>query len=62
MASFKKSINLTGAYKELVVENGAFVDPETGEEVDVVGQLEKIYKGQPFSMKTVSKFDEDLNV
>lgn len=62
MANFKKSTNVTGSYKELAVENGKFVDAETGEEINVAGQLEQIYGTQIFSLKTASKFDEDLNI
>ena len=60
MGIFKKSTVTNGVYKEIAVENGSFVDPETGEEIDVVGQLERIYGNQVFSLKTAAKSDEDI--
>ena len=60
MGIFKRTTTTNGSYKELVVENGSFVDPESGEEVDVARQLERIYGTQVFSLKTAAKQDEDI--
>lgn len=61
MGTFKKSINVNGKYKELTVVNGQFVDPETGDIVDLAKQLEGIYGDTIFSLTTSSKVDVDLD-
>lgn len=63
MASFKKSISTNGTFKFLAVENGNFIDTETGEEIDVAGIIESaLGSGQVFDMKISQKDDVDIDV
>lgn len=61
MGMFKKSVSINGKYKELTVVDGHFVEPETGEEINLAEQLESIYGNQVFSLTTSNKIDVDLD-
>lgn len=61
MAIFKKSESITGKYKELIIIDGQFADPESGEAINVIEHLANIYGDQPFSLSTSSKVDVDLD-
>ena len=43
MGKFKKSSNISGKFKGILIHEGMFMDEETGEAVDLIGQLEKAY-------------------
>ena len=58
MAVFKRQSTLKGIFKALTVVDGKFVDSETGEEIDVVGILAKIYGDNAFDLATQYKSDE----
>lgn len=61
MANFKKSITTTGKFKMIAVENGIFVDTETGEQIQIAEILEDVYgSGQPFDLSVTQKSDDDI--
>lgn len=61
MGNFKKSVAVNGKYKSMVIRNNKFVDPETGNVVDVIAELSKIYGEEEFSISTSAKTDIDLD-
>lgn len=61
MGNFKKSVAVNGKYKSMVIRNNEFVDPETGNVVDVIAELSKIYGEEEFSISTSAKTDIDLD-
>ena len=61
MANFKKSITTNGKFKMLAVENGIFLDTETGEQIPVAEILENVYgSGQPFDLSVTKKSDDEI--
>lgn len=61
MANFKKSITTNGKFKMLAVENGIFLDTETGEQIPVADILENVYgSGQPFDLSVTQKSDDEI--
>lgn len=62
MGNFKKSSSLTGKYKAIMIQDGNFVDTETGSVINLAEELGKIYKEESFDLSTSSKTDEDLEV
>lgn len=60
--AFKKSVNITGKYKSVFVdEEMNFVDLETGESIDLAENLRTIYGDNAFSISTSFKDDVDLD-
>ena len=53
---------MSGKYKAIMIKDGGFVDTETGEVVQLVDELQKIYGEESFDLSTSSKTDEDLEV
>lgn len=60
MGVFKRSTNTTGKWKELCIVDGKFCDADTGEQVDIIGQLYAVYGDRVFSMSTSLKIDEEF--
>lgn len=61
MGEFSKSTTLNGKYKYLCVENGGFINPETGEIIDVASELEAVYgAGEIFSLSTTNKVNVEI--
>ena len=61
MGEFSKSTSLNGKYKYLCVENGDFINPETGEIIDIVSELEAVYgAGGVFSLSTTNKINIEI--
>lgn len=60
MASFKRSVNLSGKFKGLMIVEGNFVDTETSEIIDVADILGKVYGNNAFDLSTSYKSDEDV--
>lgn len=60
MANFKRTVGVTGKFKNLMVINGKFVDSETSEEINVAEILEKVYGNNAFDLSTSYKADEDV--
>lgn len=60
MGKFTKTKNIKGVYKSVVINEGQFVDEETGEVLDVVGQLRDVYGDNAFDITTTLKIDEEL--
>lgn len=60
-AIFKKSESVKGKWKEISCINGSFVDPETGEEINIAEILEQVYGSNTiFSLSTSNKVDVEL--
>lgn len=61
MASFKKSISTNGTFKMLAVQDGIFLDTETGEVINVADIIESaLGSGQPFDLKVSQKDEKDI--
>lgn len=61
MAEFKRSINTSGKFKMLCVQDGIFLDSETGEQLAAANILEEVYgTGQPFDLSTTQKSDDAI--
>lgn len=61
MASFKKTVSINGAFKLLAVEDGTFINVESGEVVPVGQIIENaLGSGQPFDLKVTTKTDEEI--
>lgn len=60
MAKFTKTRTIKGTYKSVVIQDGQFVDEETGEVIDLVSQLEDVYGEATFDITTNLKIDEEL--
>lgn len=59
---FKESKTITGKIKGVTIQNGKFVDYETGEVIDVVGAFESIYGDSVFDISTTLKTESDLEI
>lgn len=60
MATFKKTTSVSGSFKNLIVQDGKFVDEESGEIIDVAGILANVYGSNAFELKTSFKSDMAL--
>lgn len=60
MAKFTKTKTIKGTYKDIIIQDGQFADEETGEIIDLVGELHKIYGDMAFDITTNLKIDEEL--
>lgn len=61
MASFKKTVSINGVFKLLAVEDGIFVNVESGTVVPVGQIIENaLGSGQPFNLKISTKADEEI--
>ena len=61
MAKFNKVETVKGKIAGIIIKDGNFVDFESGENVNVVGMLSKIYKDRVFDIATTSKEDTELD-
>ena len=61
MAKFNKTETVKGKITGVVVRGGEFVDGETGEVIDVITMLSKIYGDEPFDISTTAKQDVELD-
>ena len=61
MAKFNKVETVKGKIAGVIIKDGNFVDYESGEKVNVVGMLSKIYKDRVFDIATTSKEDTKLD-
>lgn len=62
MGQFKKTSNISGKIKGLMIHDGVFINAETGERIDVVKQLQSVYGDETFDLSTSLKIDEDIDV
>lgn len=60
MASFKRTVGLSGKFKSLTIVDGNFVDSETSEIINVAEILGKVYGNNTFDLSTTYKSDEDI--
>lgn len=60
MGKFTKTKNIKGVYKNIIINDGQFMDEETGEILDVIGQLRDVYGENAFDITTTLKIDEEL--
>ena len=60
MAKFTKTKNIKGVYKNVVINEGQFVDEDTGEIIDLASQLKDVYGEAAFDLTTTLKIDEEL--
>lgn len=61
MSSFKKTVSINGVFKLLAIEDGTFINYETGEVVPVGQIIENaLGSGQPFDLKVSKKDDEEI--
>ena len=60
MGKFTKTKNIKGVYKNVIINEGQFMDEETGEILDVIGQLRDVYGENAFDITTTLKIDEEL--
>lgn len=60
MGKFTKTKNIKGVYKNIIINEGQFMDEETGEILDVIGQLRDVYGENAFDITTTLKIDEEL--
>jgi len=58
---YKRTVRVDGKYKDIIVVNGVFYETESGEAIDVVGQIEAITKGEPFSLAVLQKNEVELD-
>lgn len=61
MYNFKKSTSIVGTFKEIIVNNGEFIDGETGEVLDLPSILEQIYGEKSFTITTKEKDSSEIN-
>ena len=61
MYNFKKSTSIVGTFKEMIVNNGEFIDGETGEVLDLPSILEQIYGEKSFTVTTKEKDSSEIN-
>ena len=62
MAKFKKAENISGKYKAIMIQDGNFVDTETGDIIDIVNELSKVYGNDVFDISVTSKSEEDVEI
>ena len=63
MTQFKKTSTTKGSFKGLVIHEGMLMDEETGEVVNVIDLISKVYgEDTVFDLTTTLKIDEDLDV
>lgn len=62
MAKFKKAENISGKYKAIMIQDGNFVDTETGDIIDMVNDLSKVYGNNVFDISVTSKSEEDVEI
>ena len=61
MISFKRSDNIQGKIKNIVVTGDMkFADSETGERIDLAEILFTVFDGEPFDMAVAQKKDKDV--
>lgn len=60
MIKFSKSGTVTGKLKFLAVNDGIFVDAETGEQIDLARIIESVVGTEPFDMTLTQKSDTDI--
>lgn len=59
--NFRKSTSINGSFKLLAVENGVFIDTETGTEIKVADIIESaLGSGNVFDLKVTQKDDIDI--
>lgn len=61
MGIFKETVQKSGKYKDICVQDGIFFDSETGEQIKLASELEYIYgSGVAFSLSTSCKLENDI--
>ena len=60
MAKFTKTKNIKGVFKNVVINEGQFVDEDSGEVLDIISLLKDVYGETAFDITTNLKIDEEL--
>ena len=60
MAKFTKTRTIKGNYKGIVIQDGQFVNEESGEVIDLAEELQSVYGEFAFDITTNLKIDEEL--
>ena len=58
----KRIVKTDVKYKDIVIKENKVVDFETGEEVNLIGNLMEIYGGEPFTLTCSTKTEEVLEL
>lgn len=61
MGIFKKTTSINGKIKFLTASSGKFINPETGEEIEVASMIEQAMGDQPFDLAVSAKDEEDID-
>jgi hypothetical protein len=61
MGIFKKTTNINGKFKYMTASSGKFINPETGEEIEVASMIEQAMGDQPFDLAVSAKDEEDID-
>lgn len=57
----KKTVKFDGKFKGIRIIDGKVIDDD-GVEIDLIGDLEKAYKGMKFDISTLAKSEESITV
>lgn len=58
MASFKRTLSLSGKFKGIISDGHNFIEQETGEVINIAEILNKVYRNNAFDISTKYGIDD----